>query len=349
MIPMAIIAAFVDGPLVPWDEQIYATAARSVLDGHVLIPHFTLENHGLETGPFLEKPPLGIWLQALSMAVLGETAFGARVPSILAFGGVISLTVLLGTKWFSPRAGALAGAALVATNAVRATHAAQHAAMDMMLLFWGTLAVYTTVRGKENGQWLLVAGVSLAAAILTKGIAGLPFGLLIDAVVLGDIRTYLTQTAVAGVALFAVVTASWHVAAYLSYPEIFVEQYFIEQVIERSAGTHGNPIPGGFFGFQNFPYFRRIPTYFDVAFLGAVVGAGYDIYRTAQSWAPSWIVAICYGWALLFPIGYAVAGGDHIWYMMPSVVPLALLAGRVGAVLWTAVGFPEFEQEPAES
>jgi len=31
-------------------------------------------------------------------------------------------------------------------------------------------------------------------------------------------------------------------------------------------------------------------------------------------------------WTLTFPILYAVMGGNHLWYVYPSVVPLTVLA-----------------------
>jgi len=342
---IALVLSVFGGPLVPWDEQIYAGAAQSVLDGHALVPHFQIATHGFEVGPFLEKPPLAVWMQALSMALFGETPVAARIPSALAAGGVVTLAVLLGARWFGTLVGAFAGGILLVTDAMRETHAMQHAVTDMQLLFWGLLAVYAADRIRDANRphrWGIVTGGALGAAILTKGIAGVPFVVLVLPLAIQDWRQYLHILPAVSLSLL-VVAVPWHVLAYLAYPAEFVDEYIIEQLIERSKALHGHPVPGGLIPGSNFPYFKRMPGYFDVAFVGALTGIVADGHKATSGWRPTFQVLYCWGWAVLFPLGYAIAGGDNIWYMLPSAIPLALLAGRIVApavditVTWAAL------------
>jgi len=57
--------------------------------------------------PFWEKPPLFIWMQALSMAVFGITEFAARFPNAIC--GAVTLVVLfnIGSKLVSKQFGLL--------------------------------------------------------------------------------------------------------------------------------------------------------------------------------------------------------------------------------------------------
>lgn len=72
--------------LFDWDEINFAEAAREmILTGDYLRVH-------IDYKPFWEKPPLFIWLQALSMNVFGINEFAARVPN--AFCGAITLPLL---------------------------------------------------------------------------------------------------------------------------------------------------------------------------------------------------------------------------------------------------------------
>jgi len=72
-------------PLATWDEQIYFNAAQNVLDGHWLFPRFALESHPIPVlDPFLHKPPLVYWIQAVAMTLGGETPSVARWPSVVA-------------------------------------------------------------------------------------------------------------------------------------------------------------------------------------------------------------------------------------------------------------------------
>jgi len=334
----AFTLSYLGGTLVPWDEQIYAGAAYSVLDGYVLVPHFQLAEHGFEVGPFLEKPPLAVWMQAITMGMIGETPFAARLPSGLAAGGVVALTVLLGSRWFNTAAGAFAGLILFVTNAMRATHAMQHAVTDMQLLLWGLLAVYAADRVRNSHRprrWALLCGGALGTAILRKGIAGAPFVILVLPFALQNLWLYLSVVPYTAAALI-VIALPWHILAYLSYPTEFIDEYIVEQLIERSKALHGHPVPGGLIPGSNFPYFKRMPGYFDLALLGAVGAVILDSIRVRSDRWPSFEVMFCYGWSLYFPLGYSIAGGDHIWYMLPSAIPLALLAGRFAAPIVNA-------------
>ena len=60
------------------DEAHYAELTREMLQrGSWLVPL-------LDGKPFIDKPVLFHWLQALSVAVIGETEFAARLPTALA-------------------------------------------------------------------------------------------------------------------------------------------------------------------------------------------------------------------------------------------------------------------------
>ena len=72
-------------PLATWDEQIYFNATQNVPDGHWLFPRFALESHPIPVlDPFLHKPPLVYWIQAVAMTLGGETPSVARWPSVVA-------------------------------------------------------------------------------------------------------------------------------------------------------------------------------------------------------------------------------------------------------------------------
>lgn len=73
-------------PLFDWDEINFAECARE------MIVTGNYSDVQLYFQPFWEKPPLFIWLQAISMNVFGINEFAARFPNALC--GVITLLVL---------------------------------------------------------------------------------------------------------------------------------------------------------------------------------------------------------------------------------------------------------------
>ncbi|MEI8103159.1 MAG: glycosyltransferase family 39 protein, partial [Chlorobium sp.] len=72
--------------LFDWDELNFAESAREVL---VSGNYFTVQ---INFEPFWEKPPLFIWMQALSMKLFGINEFAARLPNALC--GITTLLVL---------------------------------------------------------------------------------------------------------------------------------------------------------------------------------------------------------------------------------------------------------------
>jgi len=72
--------------LFDWDEIIFAESAREML----VSGDFTTVTINYE--PFWEKPPLFIWLQALSMKTFGINEFAARFPNAVC--GILTLLVL---------------------------------------------------------------------------------------------------------------------------------------------------------------------------------------------------------------------------------------------------------------
>jgi len=86
-------------PLFDWDEINFAEAAREMLlSGDWL-------RMQIDFKPFWEKPPLFIWLQALSMWLLGVGEYAARLPNALA--GIATLVVVynMGSLIFNRRFG----------------------------------------------------------------------------------------------------------------------------------------------------------------------------------------------------------------------------------------------------
>jgi len=76
--------------LFDWDEINFAEAAREmILTGDYLRVHIDYQ-------PFWEKPPLFLWMQALSMQIFGINEFAARFPNALCGALTLPLLFLLG-------------------------------------------------------------------------------------------------------------------------------------------------------------------------------------------------------------------------------------------------------------
>jgi 4-amino-4-deoxy-L-arabinose transferase-like glycosyltransferase len=153
--------------LFDWDEINFAEGAREML--------VTGNYRDVQIGfhAFTEKPPLFMWVQALSMRLFGVGEFAARLPNAIV--GIITLVgvYLLGRKLADRRFGlwwALAFGGSLLPNLYFRSGIIDP--LFNLLIFAGIVALFEFER-KRRWILILVAGVSAGLAVLTKGPVGL--------------------------------------------------------------------------------------------------------------------------------------------------------------------------------
>lgn len=327
-------------PVAIWDETFYMTAAQfSVKHGYWLVPHVPYEAFGppattqVGAQPFLLKPPLAIWFQMLSMELLGTTAIAARLPAVAFTLLTAVLVYFLGRMIYSRESGFIAAVVLLTTQMIFASgHGGRTAALETPLLFFGTLAVGAAFLGvrRDYSKAVLfpIAGISLAAAILIKGFGAGVFALIAFPLVITYWREFFTWEGVAAAGLAVAIPLAWFSVAELFYGDVLIPMLY-EQVFNRISGEiSSDPAT---FGFMKYPYFRNAPRKFDpwwYLFLTALVTVPLGIYRRrGRSHLGTETLFLC--WWALSVFGFFVLAGNHFWYVMPMVVPIGLLCGRL--------------------
>ncbi|GAB4207982.1 MAG: phospholipid carrier-dependent glycosyltransferase [Bacteroidia bacterium] len=149
--------------LFDWDEINFAECAREMIVTNTY--HTPLINFQ----PFWEKPPLFIWMQALSMKILGISELAARLPNVI--NGIITLCLLyyFGKKWYSPSFGMLW--ALVHLGSILPHLYFRSGIIDPWYNLFGFLffAGMLEFLKNDNIRWLMTGSVSLGLSVLTKG------------------------------------------------------------------------------------------------------------------------------------------------------------------------------------
>jgi 4-amino-4-deoxy-L-arabinose transferase-like glycosyltransferase len=112
----------------------------------------------------IDKPPVGLWLQAISAYVFGVNGLGVLLPQILA--GILSVIILyhLVRRWFGTGAGLLAALALAITPVVVATD--RNNTMDSTLILTLLLAACAFIQATEGGK---LRHLLLGAALVGVG------------------------------------------------------------------------------------------------------------------------------------------------------------------------------------
>jgi hypothetical protein len=231
-------------PLFDWDEINFAECAREMLVTN------NYSDVQLYFHPFWEKPPLFIWLQAISMNIFGINEFAARFPNALC--GVITLLVLYKTgKELNDQKFGLTWAFVYASTLL------PHLFFKSGIIDpWFNLFIYISVYyliqhtnnpfGKFGYRTAIISGFFLGIALLTKGPAALILVGLTVAVffVLGRLKKISSFKFMAAFFLAFLITGlSWFATMYLKGHGSVIKEFIDYQVrlFNTEDSDHGGP------------------------------------------------------------------------------------------------------------
>src|SRR5262245_29090480 len=170
-------------PLFDPDEGLHAAIAQEmILSGDYVTPTFLGE-------PFLDKPILFFWAEALSLRVLGSHEAAVRLPPLL-FGvlGMVGVAAL-GRALFDETTGLIAG--IVYGTMLLPLGVSEVAVHDVAVVPFMCAACVLLAREVRVTRHAFLAGGALGLSILTKGLVGIVFtGLLGLCLVLRDRRVF---------------------------------------------------------------------------------------------------------------------------------------------------------------
>ncbi len=328
----ALATGMTAAPLVDWDEATYAEVAHEAIANHSYLD-FTWNGQA-----YVKKPPLLFWALIGSFKALGESEFAARLPSVAAGLATLLLIYLTAAGAAGRLAGTLAALAPLQFYFFIA-RGGRDCATDAPLLFFLTLALYAMLRAREDRRFCALAGVASGLAILSKGLAGvIP---LIIAPVAVFVLPGFEAVGVAGLAVIfgcaLAVAAPWYLYEALCNP-LFWTIFVHHETLARVAGHLEDEIHPGWYTLHGF--WKEIhflwPLILPLGAFAVVVvrrrtvrGALANAARRLRSISPAmslWIV-----W-LVVALGAACAVQTKLpWYILPTFVPTALLAGTLAA------------------
>ena len=239
--------------LFDWDEINFAESAREmIVSGDYLTVQINFQ-------PFWEKPPLFIWLQALSFLTfqtftdhpIYSMEFAARFPNALI--GILTLWVVfnIGQKHFSTMMGHLWAFSYL--TAITPHVYASSGIIDPLfnlLIFLGIYFFATFYQQLDQIKYALFSGVMIGLAMLTKGPVALllwgltlfVFGIVHASKVLKEWRR-LFSGAVWAVILACLFFVSWYGLIATKFGFGIIEDFFSYQIRLLTTGDagHGQP------------------------------------------------------------------------------------------------------------
>ncbi len=155
-----------------WDESRLANASYEMLKNkHYIIRFFNGRPDFIST-----KPPMVVWMQVLSMKILGPNELAIRLPSALAaFLLCIAIFIFSIKVLRSPIVGFLAPLILVTSSGYIGLHLARTGDHDSLLVMFSVLyaLMYYLFLKSGKPKYLYLTSVFITFAVLTKGVAGL--------------------------------------------------------------------------------------------------------------------------------------------------------------------------------
>ncbi len=234
--------------LFDWDEINFAECAREML---VTGDYFSVK---INFQPFWEKPPVFIWMQALSMSVFGVTEFAARLPNAIC--GCITLLVFfnIGRKLVDEKFGIIW--VLVYAGSFLPHFYFKSGIIDP----WFNLFIFSGIyyfilfsnfnsqpnNSNKNIRHLLLSALFIGLGVLTKGpVAILVFGLCLG--VYWIIKRFQPILSLKQIIIYSVAVAFvgglWFLLLALTGNAEIIKEFFNYQVrlFNTQDSGHGGP------------------------------------------------------------------------------------------------------------
>ena len=299
------------------DETRYAQIGQQILvDGNWITPHFMDLR-------YFEKPIAGYWMIAIGQAIFGENLFGVRIASAIATGLSVFLAYAVARRlWNDPRK-SFACALVYMTFGLIAGQAG-YSNLDPQFTLWVNLslvALWFAVDSRTTRDRLIswaVLGFACGMGFMTKGFLALLLPGLIALPYMVWQKRFLELVKYGLVAMLvaALVSLPWILAVHAQEPDYW-NFFFWHEHIRRFAGEdaqHGRP----WWFYLPLMVVASLPW---VALLPATFKDAWQNKRHAS-------VVFLLMWLLLPLALFSLSKGKLPTYIMPCMLPLALLLGH---------------------
>ncbi|TEA63789.1 MULTISPECIES: lipid IV(A) 4-amino-4-deoxy-L-arabinosyltransferase [unclassified Pseudomonas] len=299
------------------DETRYAQISQEMLlSGNWVSPHFMSLR-------YFEKPAAGYWMIALGQAVFGQNLFGVRFASALSTGLSVLLCFLIARRlWNDPRRSFVC--ALLYMSFVIVAGQAGYANLDPQFTFWVNLslvALWFALDSRSNGQRLAgwaVLGLACGMGFMTKGFLAwlLPVLIALPWMLWQKRWKELLLYGPVAIAVAIIVSLPWVLAVHGQEPDYW-RFFFWHEHIRRFAGDDAQ---------HDAPWWFYLPLLvaFSLPWVGMLPVAFKQAWQTRRETG----IAFLGLWLLMPLLFFSLSNGKLPTYILPCLLPLALLLGH---------------------
>ncbi|UWF52097.1 lipid IV(A) 4-amino-4-deoxy-L-arabinosyltransferase [Pseudomonas sp. N3-W] len=299
------------------DETRYGQISQEMLlSGNWVAPHFM----GIR---YFEKPIAGYWMIAIGQAIFGDNLFGVRIASAVSTGVSVWLAYLIARRlWNDPlKSGACA---LLYMSFGLVAGQAGYANLDPQFTLWVNLslvALWFALDSRSSreriGAWAML-GVACGMGFMTKGFLAwlLPVLIAVPYMLwqrrLGELLRYGPVAMVVA----ALVSLPWVLAIHHQEPDFWRFFFWHEHIRRFSADDAQHARPWWFYlpllAASSLPWAALLPS--------TLIDAWKNKRQPAMGFLLLWLV---------LPLAFfSLSKGKLPTYIMPCLLPLALLMGH---------------------
>jgi 4-amino-4-deoxy-L-arabinose transferase-like glycosyltransferase len=316
------------GDLAGYDDAVYAHEGKEMLRSG------DWANVWLNGKLDFDKPPLFIWLEALSFWLVGVNDFAAKFPVALLGLGTIVLVYFI-TRAMTDDSWLPGQAMLVLASTQYFLKYAQHAMTDVPFAFLFALGIWAYLKARSQPAFYSLCGLTIGCAGLTRSILGI--------LAVGVIGAHLLITrrwkALRGIHLwFGLIVAvglplGWLMLQAWWYGDAFVRHHF-SYMAENASSIEPQRGWGWLLGLGIYP-FLLVKLFWPwlPCLIGGVVLLMRNIIKgsdekpygiTREMW---WLLAV---WAVVVMLPFSLIQHKVLRYILPVFPALAI----VSAVAW---------------
>ncbi|MDZ3826635.1 lipid IV(A) 4-amino-4-deoxy-L-arabinosyltransferase [Pseudomonas monsensis] len=300
------------------DETRYGQISQEMLQsGNWVAPHFM----GIR---YFEKPIAGYWMIAIGQAIFGENLFGVRIVSALSTGVSVWLAYLLARRlWNNPRLSAACALLYMSFGLIAGQ--AGYANLDPQFTLWVNLslvaiwfAIDSNTPRQRLGGWALL-GLACGMGLMTKGFLALMLPVLIALPYMIWQRRFgeLVRYGLVAVVVAALVSVPWALAVHAREPDFWRFFFWHEHIRRFAAGEDAQHAR---------PWWFYLPLLFASTLPWALLLPSTLLRTWCEKRDPK--IGFLALWFVLPLAFFSASSGKLPTYIMPCLLPLALLMGH---------------------
>ncbi|NUU35885.1 lipid IV(A) 4-amino-4-deoxy-L-arabinosyltransferase [Pseudomonas sp. C2B4] len=299
------------------DETRYAQISQDMLlSGNWVSPHFMSLR-------YFEKPAAGYWMIALGQMIFGQNLFGVRIASVLSTGLSVLLCYLIARRlWNEPRKSF--ACALLYMSLTVIAGAAGYANLDPQFTFWVNLslvALWFALDSVDRGPRLIgwtVLGLACGMGFMTKGFLAwlLPVLIALPWMLWQKRWRELLVYGPLAIGVAIAVSLPWVLAVHAREPDYW-RFFFWHEHIRRFAGDDAQ---------HDAPWWYYLPLLvaFSLPWAALLPPALKQAWQTRRQANIAFLLL----WLLMPLLFFSISKGKLPSYILPCLLPLALLLGH---------------------